>query len=188
MRLPTLLRRDLHEDLELIRRERRLQELELHGVPHSAVEILELVGLLRRLGLKLADRLADDIGRALDLLGIGRNRRRIGIHPVNRLAIAFDEARIASFLLSSEPALAISTRTVCPRNEGTSEPRAIMRILPSLSSLSPNGGAAQPMSICPVITEVRVPGWPPVEVGLALSPSSSTNATTMLLEDEPLVE
>jgi hypothetical protein len=63
-----------------------------------------------------------------------------------------------------------------------------MRILPSLISFTPNGGAAQPMSICPVITCVSVPGGLPVAVGFALTPSSWPNATTMLFELEPLVE
>src|SRR6478735_8517802 len=92
--MPTLpFRRDLHEDLELIGGERRLQELELDGVAHGAVEILELVGLLGRLGLKLADRLADDVRRTVDLLGVGCDRRRVSIRPVHRLAVPFDEAR-----------------------------------------------------------------------------------------------
>ena len=95
---------------------------------------------------------------------------------------------IASCLVFSELALTISVRTVCPRSEGTSLPCAIMRILPSLISCKPNGGAAQPMSIWPDITAVSVPGGPPVAVGLALAPSSWTKATTMLLELEPLVE
>src|SRR6266480_411936 len=54
---------------------------------------------------------------------------------------------IASCLLFSASALTIMTRTVCPRSEGASLPRIRMRILPSLSSFMPNGGAAQPMSI-----------------------------------------
>src|SRR5262245_33393904 len=95
---------------------------------------------------------------------------------------------MASFLALSASALTISERTVWLRSDGTSLPRATMRILPSWISLRPNGGAAQPMSIWPVITDVSVPGGPPVAVGFALAPSSSTNATTMLLELEPLVE
>ena len=79
-------------------------------------------------------------------------------------------------------------RTVCPCSEGMSLPRAMMRILPSLISFTPNGGAAQPMSICPLITEVSVAGGPPVAVGFALTPSSWPNATTMLFDVEPLVE
>src|SRR5262245_18904469 len=63
-----------------------------------------------------------------------------------------------------------------------------MRILPSWISFRPNGGAAQPMSTWPLITAVSVPGGLPVAVGLALVPSSSTNAITMLLELDPLVE
>src|SRR6476646_7865145 len=49
---------------------------------------------------------------------------------------------IASRLVLSESALTMSVRTVCPRSEGTSLPRAKMRIFPSLSSRRPNGGAA----------------------------------------------
>src|ERR1700722_20004158 len=94
----------------------------------------------------------------------------------------------ASLRALSALALAISTRTVWPRSDGTSLPWAMMRILPSLISFIPNGGAAQPMSIWPDITEVSVAAGPPVADGFALAPSSCTNATTMLLELEPLVE
>ena len=79
-------------------------------------------------------------------------------------------------------------RTVCPRNDGASLPRRRMRIFPSLISFMPNGGAAQPMSIWPDMTWVSVPAGPPVGVGLALTPSSSMNASTRLLELDPLVE
>jgi hypothetical protein len=79
-------------------------------------------------------------------------------------------------------------RTVCPRSDGTSLPRMRMRILPSLSSFMPNGGAAHPMSIWPDMTWVSVPAGPPVGVGLALTPSSSAKASTRLFELEPLVE
>src|SRR6185437_9562668 len=95
---------------------------------------------------------------------------------------------IASCFVFNELAFTISVRTVCPRSEGTSLPCATMRILPSLSSFKPNGGAAQPMSIWPDITAVSVAAGPPVAVGLALAPSSLTNATTMLFELDPLVE
>ena len=78
---------------------------------------------------------------------------------------------IASFSFSAS-AFTMMARTVCPRSEGTSLPRAMMRILPSLISFMPNGGAAQPISIWPVITGVSVPGGPPVAVGFALAPSS----------------
>src|SRR5229473_6395098 len=79
-------------------------------------------------------------------------------------------------------------RTVWPRSEGTSLPWAIMRTLPSLTSCMAMGGADQPMSIWPDITAVRVAGGEPVGVGFALRPSSSTNASTMLWELDPLVE
>ena len=65
---------------------------------------------------------------------------------------------MASCLVFSALALTISVRTVCPRSEGTSLPCATMRILPSLISCRPNGGAAQPMSIWPDITAVSVRG------------------------------
>src|SRR5665647_893495 len=68
---------------------------------------------------------------------------------------------IASCLVLSELRLTISVRTVCPRSDGTSLPCATMRILPSLISCRPNGGAAQPISIWPDITAVSVPGGPP---------------------------
>ena len=79
---------------------------------------------------------------------------------------------MASCLVLSALALTISTRTVCPRNEGTSLPWAMMRILPSFSPCRPNGGAAQPMSIWPDMVAVNVAAGPPVAVGLALQPSS----------------
>src|SRR5581483_4881615 len=85
-------------------------------------------------------------------------------------------------------ALTMITRTVCPRSDGRSLPWAMMRILPALTSRTPNGGAAQPMSIWPDITCVSVAGGPPVAVGFALVPSSCTKPTTILLELEPDVE
>src|SRR5215468_8806680 len=85
-------------------------------------------------------------------------------------------------------ALMIVARTVCPRSDGTSLPRAMLRTLPSLISCMAMGGADQPMSIWPDITAVRVAGGLPVGVGFALTPSSSTNASTILWELDPLVE
>src|SRR5258708_34336657 len=73
-------------------------------------------------------------------------------------------------------------RTVCPRSDGASLPRMRMRILPSLSSFIPNGGAAQPISIWPDMTWVSVPAGPPVAGGLALTPSSARKASTGVLE------
>src|SRR3954452_18396068 len=95
---------------------------------------------------------------------------------------------IASCFSARALALTMMARTVCPFREGISLPRAMMRILPSLISLMPNGGADQPISICPVITWVKVAGGPPVAVGFALTPSSWPNATTILFELDPLVE
>src|SRR5690349_12908220 len=95
---------------------------------------------------------------------------------------------IASCFSFRALALTMIARTVWSRSDGISLPRAMMRILPSLISLMPNGGADQPMSIWPVITCVKVAGGPPVAVGFALVPSSCTNATTMLFELDPLVE
>src|SRR5256885_716739 len=69
---------------------------------------------------------------------------------------------MASCLLFKASALTMIVRTVCPRSEGTSLPRMRMRILPSLSSFTPNGGAAQPMSTWPDITCVSVAAGPPV--------------------------
>ncbi len=63
-----------------------------------------------------------------------------------------------------------------------------MRSLPSLISCMAIGGAAQPMSIWPDMTAVRVAGGLPVGVGFALRPSSSTKASTRLCELDPLVE
>ena len=96
--------------------------------------------------------------------------------------------RTASRRLLSTSALTMSTRMVWPLSEAASLPRAMMRILPSRSSCRPNGGADQPMSTWPVITWVKVPGGPPVAVGLALTPRSLTKASTVLWEVEPLVE
>jgi len=79
-------------------------------------------------------------------------------------------------------------RTVWPLSEGTSLPRAIMRILPSFISCRPNGGADQPTSTWPDITAVSVAAGPPVLVGVPLAPSSLTKATTMLFDEDPLVE
>src|SRR5262249_52472037 len=75
-----------------------------------------------------------------------------------------------------------------PRSDGTSLPRAMMRILPSAISRRPNGGAAQPTSIWPDITAVSVAGGPPGAGGFALAPRSLTKATTMVFALEPLVE
>ena len=57
-----------------------------------------------------------------------------------------------------------------------------------MTSPRPTGGAAQPMSIWPDITAVKVAGMLPVGVGFALRPSSSTKASTRLCELDPLVE
>jgi hypothetical protein len=94
----------------------------------------------------------------------------------------------ASLRFFSTLALMTSTRMVWLRSDGTSLPPATTRILPSSISLSPNGGAAHPMSIWPDITAVSVAGMPPVDVGTALMPSSLPKPRTMLWVVEPLVE
>ena len=91
-------------------------------------------------------------------------------------------------LAASLSALAIKSRTVWPRLEATSLPRAMMRILPSSISLSPNGGAAQPTSIWPDMTEVSVAGGLPVFSGLALMPWVLIRPSTRTLVEEPVVE
>ena len=58
----------------------------------------------------------------------------------------------------------------------------------SCSSRSANGGTAQPMSIWPVITEVSVPGNPPVAVGFAFEPACLSSERRMRFEDEPGAE
>src|SRR5215475_10320524 len=63
-----------------------------------------------------------------------------------------------------------------------------MVILFSCRSRSANGGAAQPMSIWPVITDVSVPGRPPVAVGFALEPACLSRESRIRLEDEPGAE
>ena len=96
-RLP---RRYLQKLRELLLGERRIQELQLHGVRHRCVEIGHLVGLHRGLRMKLLQRLRQDVDRLLHLLGIHLQRLRVGIHPVHRLAIAFGETHdgVALFL------------------------------------------------------------------------------------------
>src|SRR3569832_2372621 len=95
---------------------------------------------------------------------------------------------MASCLVFQEFALTISARTVWPFYDGTSLPCAMMRILPSLISCKPNGGAALLSSFWFVFSAVWVLGGLSVAVGLSLAPSSRVNATTMLFDDEPLVE
>ena len=80
------------------------------------------------------------------------------------------------------------TRTVWPLNTAASLPLAMTRIAPSSSCFSPNGGAAQPTSICPDITCVSVAEGLPVAVGLALRSYCFMNAVTMPCVELPLVE
>ena len=67
-------------------------------------------------------------------------------------------------------AFAIWTRTVWSRVAGTSLPRAMMRISPFSSWASPNGGEAQPASICPDMAWVSVTADAPLAIALALTP------------------
>src|SRR6187549_1688454 len=80
------------------------------------------------------------------------------------------------------------TRTVWPLNTFASLPLAITRIAPSSNCLRPNGGAAQPTSICPDITWVRVDDGLPVAVGFAFRSNCFMYAVTMPCVDDPLVE
>ena len=60
-----------------------------------------------------------------------------------------------------------------------------MTIFLSFNSRSAKGGAAQPMSIWPVMTLVSVPGSPPVAVGLALEPACRNSSSRIRFDDEP---
>jgi hypothetical protein len=80
------------------------------------------------------------------------------------------------------------TRTVCSRVDGASLPRAMMRILPSSSWAIPNGGDAQPTSICPVIACVNVTPAAPLATGRARTPKCLINASSAVWVDAPLVE
>jgi len=54
--------------------------------------------------------------------------------------------------------------------EGKSLPRIKTRMLLACNSFNPNGATDQPMSICPDIVIVNVPGGPPVCAGFAFRP------------------
>src|SRR3972149_3229818 len=84
-------RRDLDEVLDLLGAQRLVEKLELDRVAHGTVEVLHLVGLQRRLGLKLHHRLAHDVLGDARLLGGHGNRSGGGVHPVDRLAGGLDE-------------------------------------------------------------------------------------------------
>src|SRR5262245_995528 len=86
-----LARRDLDELGELLLAQRRIDEFELDGVALDAVDVLHLVGLHRRLRMKFLDRVGDHALVELHLLGIELDRLGIGVHPVDRLAVALDE-------------------------------------------------------------------------------------------------
>ena len=77
------------------------------------------------------------------------------------------------------------TRIVWLRSSVASRARATMMIFLSLSSRSANGGVAQPISICPVMTLVSVPGNPPVPVGRAFEPAWLSSAKRIRFDDEP---
>ena len=95
---------------------------------------------------------------------------------------------ITAFRFVSVCVLVMSRRTVWPLNTVASLPCAMIRILPSSSCCSPNGGADQPTSIWFDITCVSVGAGPPVAVGLALRSYCFMNAVTMPCVDDPLVE
>src|SRR4030095_16705383 len=84
--------------------------------------------------------------------------------------------------------LVISRRTVWPLNTAASLPLAMIRILPSSSCCSPNGGGGQATSICPVITCVSVDEGLPVAVGFAFKSYCLRNAVTMPWVELPFVE
>src|SRR5262249_38485421 len=65
---------------------------------------------------------------------------------------------------------------------------AMMRVLPASTMSTPNGAPAQPTSIWPLITWVRVAGAAPVGVGLNFTPEDFCSASTAVWVDEPLVE
>ena len=101
---------------------------------------------------------------------------------------AFMKRSISGLARLQRLRLVMSRRTVWPLNTAASLPLAIMRILPSSSCCSPNGGADQPTSIWPDITCVSVGAGPPVAVGFALRSYCFMKAVTMPCVDEPLVE
>ena len=77
------------------------------------------------------------------------------------------------------------TRMVWLASCGTSVVRAITVILPSRMFCRPNGAAAQPTSICPVITCVKVAGAPPAASGLASTCAWRSSASRIRFDDEP---
>ena len=94
----------------------------------------------------------------------------------------------ASPRFASTPALARQMRTVWSARALISLPRAMILILPSSTSSSPNGAAPRPMSIWPVMAIVRVAGWPPVETGRASTLYWSRSASSAAWLDEPFWE
>ena len=92
---------------------------------------------------------------------------------------------IAARLVFSDSVFAMLTRMVWLASCGTSPVRAITTICPSRTFCRPNGAAAQPTSIWPVITCVRVAGAPPVAMVFALTPACRSSASRIRFDEEP---
>src|SRR5579883_2452558 len=154
-------RRRADQLLQLRLGQRLAEKLEFHRIAKNSRHIVHVVGLQGFLRVEGLDGIANEFDRLVDLLCVEFDGMRVGIHPVDRLAISRHEAGgdFRTFL----------------QQAGIDDGR-------------PHGLPAQPMSIWPDITAVRVAGVLPVGVGFALSPSSSTKASTILWELDPLVE
>src|ERR1043166_996157 len=85
-------------------------------------------------------------------------------------------------------ALTICTRTVWFTIEGASLPRAIRRILPSCNCWRPNGVEAQPTSIWPDMTWVRVMALAPLATARVGVPKCLINASSVMWVEAPTVE
>ena len=95
---------------------------------------------------------------------------------------------IAGRRACSVAALVMRRRTVWFLNAVASSPLAMMRILPWSMRSRPNGGPAQPTSIWPDITCVKVDAGLPVATGFALRSYCRMKAETMAWVEAPLVE
>ena len=95
---------------------------------------------------------------------------------------------IASVRCVSTSALTICTRTVWFTIEGASLPRAISRILPSCNCCKPNGGDAQPTSIWPDMTWVRVTAPAPLATARVVVPKCLISASSAMCVEAPTVE
>src|SRR5262249_25749209 len=124
----------------------------------------------------------------LRIAGEGGNRARIGVHPVDGLAIGRDERAVSLAPALRSVALAMITRTVWLRTLARSFAVAMMRMRPSLAASKPNGGVEKPTSIWPDITWVKVAGTLPVAASLGSIRYSLRNRSAVMCVPDPLVE